>query len=136
MNPLLQIKTALLIIQFSLALLWIYQGLIPKLCFHAADELRIWQLQGLSSPLIQALINVSGGAEIIFGVLFCLFRQEKILHLLNILALLSLSVLIVLIVALDPTYFTQAFNPFVMNTAMIALSIVALQLLNIQKSLR
>ena len=133
MNPLLQIKTPLLIIQFSLALLWIYQGLIPKLCFHAADELRIWQLQGLSSPLIQALINVSGGAEIIFGVLFCLFRQEKILHLLNILALLSLSVLIV---ALDPTYFTQAFNPFVMNTAMITLSIVALQLLNIQKSLR
>ena len=133
MNPLLQIKTALLIIQFSLALLWIYQGLIPKLCFHATDELRIWQLQGLSSPLIQASINVSGGAEIIFGVLFCLFRQAKILHLLNILVLLSLSVLII---ALDPAYFTQAFNPFVMNTAMIALSIVALQLLNIQKSLR
>ena len=133
MNPLLQINTPLLIIQFSLALLWIYQGLIPKLCFHAADELRIWQLQGLSSPLIQALINVSGGAEIIFGVLFFLFRQAKILHLLNILALLSLSILIV---ALNPAYFTQAFNPFVMNTAMITLSIVALQLLNIQKSLR
>ena len=60
-------------------------------------------------------------------------RVTKILHLLNILALLSLSVLIVI---LDPAYFTQAFNPFVMNTAMIALSIVALQLLNIQKSLR
>jgi len=35
---------ALLSIHLALAVLWIYQGLVPKILFQAADELRIWQL--------------------------------------------------------------------------------------------
>lgn len=129
MNSIVSLKTPLLLIQSSLGLLWIYQGLIPKLYFQAADEIRIWQLQGLAQPLIVPLVQLSGGAEIIFGVLLCIFKQAKILHQLNILALLSLSLLLLW---LDPRYFSQAFNPFVMNLAMITLSILALQLRNLQ----
>ncbi|WP_265733425.1 hypothetical protein [Acinetobacter sp. ANC 4648] len=46
--------------------------------------------------------------------------------------MISLSLLIILT---DPLYFSHTFNPFVMNLAMAALSIVALQLIRVQTEL-
>jgi len=43
--------------------------------------------------------------------------------------------LFLLVVAIVyPHYFARGFNPFIMNTAMATLSIVAIQLLNAQKA--
>lgn len=118
------IGNTLLIINITLAVLWIYQGLIPKLMYSALDEQRLWQLQGIVE-LKMLLIEVSGFLEIIFGVLFLIFRHSKILHYLNILGMVGLSLLIVIT---DIQYFQQAFNPFVMNIGMAMLSVIALQL--------
>ena len=124
-------SSALLSIHICLAILWIYQGLIPKILFKAPDELRIWQLQGINEMPALALMQFSGCIEIIFGTLFLIFRRNRLLHLLNITGMLGLSLLIVII---DIGYFRQAFNPFVMNLAMAALSVVALQLITAKPS--
>jgi hypothetical protein len=87
-------------------------------------------LQGFNSCPFSELIELSGFGEIIFGGLFLIFRQSKLLHYFNIIAML-LFLLVVAIVY--PHYFAQGFNPFIMNTAMAALSIVAIQLFNAQK---
>lgn len=71
-------------------------------------------------------MQFSGYIGIIFGMLFLVFKQSKILLFLNILGMLGLSLLIAII---DMRYFQNAFNPFVMNVAMASLSIIALQLL-------
>jgi len=126
-NP---IKNILLTVNLTLAILWIYQGLVPKILFHAVDEQRLWELQGIGEIRMLFLIQISGYIEIIFGILFIIFKQSKLLHYLNILGMIGLSLLIVLT---DLSYFQQAFNPFVMNVAMAMLSLIALQLLKLQK---
>lgn len=120
-------------IQLSLAVLWIYQGLVPKILFQAQDELRIWLLQGFDESLALTLMQLSGAAEMIFGCLLLMLKPSRLLHGLNILAMLGLSLLII---ALEPLYFSKAFNPFVMNGAMAALSACALQLLRIAETPR
>ncbi|MBJ9952403.1 MULTISPECIES: DoxX-like family protein [unclassified Acinetobacter] len=132
MNPLQTINRALLSIHITLAVLWIYQGLVPKLIFKVIEEQQFWQFTGIQFLSIPRLIELSGIGEIIFGVLFLIFRQSKMLHYLNIVAMLFF---IVVVAVVYPHYFVQGFNPFIMNTAMAALSIVALQLLNIPKDL-
>lgn len=120
-------------VQLSLAALWIYQGLVPKILFQAQDELRIWLLQGFDADLALTLMQLSGAAEIIFGCLLLILKPSRLLHGLNILAMLALSLLII---ALEPLYFSKAFNPFVMNGAMVALSACAIQLLRIAEAPR
>lgn len=120
-------------IQLSLAALWIYQGLVPKILFQAQDELRIWLLQGFDESLALALMQLSGAAEMMFGCLLLTLKPSRLLHGLNILAMLGLSLLII---ALEPLYFSKAFNPFVMNGAMAALSACAIQLLRIAEAPR
>lgn len=120
-------------IQLSLAALWIYQGLVPKILFQAQDELRIWLLQGFDAGLALRLMQLSGAAEMMFGCLLLMLKPSRLLHGLNILAMLGLSLLII---ALEPLYFSKAFNPFVMNGAMAALSACALQLLRIAEASR
>ena len=119
-------RNILLTIRITLAVLWIYQGLIPKVLYKAQDEQYIWQQQGFDELISLILMQFSGYIEIIFGMLFLVFKQSKILHFLNILGMLGLSLLIAII---DMRYFQNAFNPFVMNVAMASLSIIALQLL-------
>ena len=120
-------------IQLSLAALWTYQGLVPKILFQAQDELRIWLLQGFDESLALALMQLSGAAEMMFGCLLLTLKPSRLLHGLNILAMLGLSLLII---ALEPLYFSKAFNPFVMNGAMAALSACAIQLLRIAEAPR
>lgn len=123
-------KKTLQTIHMSLAILWIYQGVIPKILFQADDERRIWMLQGFNDQAAISLMQCSGSIEIIFGALFLTGYKTLALHYLNIVGMLGLSFLI-LIVA--PHYFTQAFNPFVMNIAMLALSLTAICLIKDQE---
>ena len=120
------LRNILWTIHITLAVLWVYQGLIPKVLYKAQDEQYIWQQQGFDELISLILMQFSGYIEIIFGMLFLVFKQSKILLFLNILGMLGLSLLIAII---DIRYFQNAFNPFVMNVAMASLSIIALQLL-------
>lgn len=131
MNKSKTIDHALLTIHVTLAVLWIYQGIVPKIIYNALEEQRFWQYLGLDELSMLFLIKISGYIEIIFGLLFLIFRQSKILHVFNILGLIALTIVVAVIY---PLYFTSSFNPFVMNLAMIGLSVVAIQLLNTQTS--
>ena len=127
-----QLTYILLGIHFCLAVLWVYQGLVPKLLYHAADEQYLWQAQGIDEIPMLFMIEISGYIERAFGLLFLILRQSKILHILNIIGMFGLTLLICIT---DMRYFQQAFNPFVMNVAMAMLSIVALQLLKLKQQL-
>lgn len=106
------------IIHYTLAFLWVYQGLIPKVLFINKDEIAIWMWFGLSHDLAEIAGRFSGLCEIIFGVCF-LLTQSKYIHYLSITALVGLFALVALVL---PHTLAQAFNPVVMNTAMVALS--------------
>ena len=107
-------------INLTLAFLWIYQGLIPKLLFINADEIYIWQWFGLSYEYAKFAGQLSGIVEIIFGLLF-IFCVNKYLHVLSIFGLVGLFLLVIILL---PNSLISAFNPVVMNIAMISLSVI------------
>ena len=106
-------------INLSLAFLWGYQGLIPKILFINPDEIAIWQTFGFSYAQAQLAGRGSGILECIFALLF-LFNSSKYLHYLSILSLVFLFALVAFLI---PDSLIRAFNPVVMNLAMISLSI-------------
>lgn len=123
-----KLNPPLRLIQITLALLWIYQGLVPKLLFQSSTEIQIWQSMGFDIQLVQIGVIMSGIMEILFGAAFLVWRKSVLMHQLNILGLTGLLMLIVL---LNPEQLTTAFNPVVMNIAMISLSIVAIQFMRV-----
>lgn len=117
-------------IHISLAILWIYQGVVPKLIFQVHEEHIFWQALGVQDSWISFMIQLSGIVEVIFGLLFIIsnaLTPSKRLHYLNILAMIFFCIVVMI---LYPQYYAAAFNPFVMNIAMAVLSIVALQILS------
>ena len=118
------------LIQITLAVLWIYQGLVPKILFQSNAEIAIWQAIGLELHLAKIAVALSGLIEIAFGCTFLIWQKAVFIHQLNI---LGLSGLLLLITFTDPLQLTTAFNPVIMNIAMIAISMIAIQLLNLSK---
>jgi hypothetical protein len=117
--------SALTCIQLTLAFLWIYQGLVPKLLFINADEIAVWQWFGLSYQHAIWAGQAAGVGEIFFGLLF-LFSRHRYLHYINIAALIGLFILISLLI---PETLIRAFNPVAMNLSMLSLSFVFLSLI-------
>lgn len=123
-----KLNPPLRLIQITLALLWIYQGLVPKLLFQSSAEIQIWQSMGFDIQLAQIGVIMSGIMEILFGAAFLVWCKSVLMHQLNILGLTGLLMLIGL---LNPEQLTTAFNPVVMNIAMMILSIVAIQFMRV-----
>ncbi|MFH7807739.1 DoxX-like family protein [Acinetobacter sp. BSP-153] len=119
-NPLLKF------INLSLAFLWGYQGLVPKILFINPDEIAIWQTFGFSYAQAQLAGQLSGVLECVFALLF-LFNSSKYLHYLSIFSLVFLFALVTFLI---PDSLVRAFNPVVMNLAMISLSICYCMLRN------
>ena len=113
-------------INLSLAFLWGYQGLIPKILFINPDEIAIWQTFGLSYAQAQLAGWGSGILECIFALLF-LLSSSKYLHYLSIFSLVFLFALVAFLI---PNSLIRAFNPVVMNLAMISLSLCYCMLRN------
>ncbi|GAA5180412.1 hypothetical protein GCM10023345_01710 [Acinetobacter kookii] len=85
---------------------------------------------GVELPLAKMAVSLSGVIEMAFGCSFLLWQRAVILHQLNIMGLAGLLGLIALT---DPMQLSTAFNPVVMNIAMLVLSMLAIQLLNVSK---
>lgn len=123
-HPKQAIKAQLTVLFSSLALslVWIYQGLIPKLLFTNTGEIEILKQSGLFGGNEKNVLTLIGFAEIIFGFIILLIHKKSV-HIANIIALL---LLIAGAIFSNPVIFTFPFNPFSLNVSMIALSIIAI----------
>lgn len=109
--------------QLTLAFIWIYQGLVPKLLAKSSGELEILRGSGLFSGYEELVLAGIGIVEILFGLLFVIARGNRRIHVVNIAALIVLTVAALFS---QPLLFIAPFNPVTLNIAMIGLSIVAL----------
>jgi hypothetical protein len=108
-------------VRLTLALIWIYQGVVPKLLFRDTGELAILQHSGMFPGYEPTVLSAVGVLEILFGVLFLWRWRSRSLFLLNIVVLgvLGLGALVS-----QPQVFLAPFNPLTLSVAMIALSLV------------
>ncbi|HLK60401.1 MAG TPA: DoxX-like family protein [Chthonomonadaceae bacterium] len=109
--------------RLTLALLWLYQGLIPKLLFRDTGELAILQHSHLFPGLEGRVLTCVGIGEMLFGLALLLcWRSRRLLKLNNLLMIvLTLGALFS-----QPALFVAPFNPLTLNVAMIGLGLAGL----------
>ena len=118
----LNAQISVLLVNLTLGIIWIYQGLIPKILFTDTGEIEILRQSGLFNGNEENLLTIIGITEIAFGVAL-IFIHRKVLQYLNILGLCFLTVGAIFS---DLMIFTLPFNPFSLNISMIALSLIAI----------
>jgi hypothetical protein len=108
--------------RIAVVFVWLWHGLVPKLLFHNADELRMLQVTGWNFSSLSSMVSWFGAAEIVTGVAGLLFWRWR-----GYLALTAVGMIVALAtVALrSPEYLYAAFNPVTLNLCVLALSIVA-----------
>lgn len=101
-----------LVSRVSLALVFVYQGLVPKLIFRHPDELAMVRSLGLSDSASRALCIGIGIAEILLGIILILAWRATWPAWL-ILAAMPVSVLAVALSS--PNHLIEPFNPITLN---------------------
>jgi hypothetical protein len=104
--------------RFGLGLMWLYQGLVPKLIV-ADGEMALAEAAGIGSP--ELLVTAVGVAEIMFGVTFLIFSRWRWPYVATGVAMVPLTLVVLLT---DGSSFGDPFNPLVLNLLAIALSFV------------
>jgi uncharacterized membrane protein YphA (DoxX/SURF4 family) len=103
--------------RLSLAIIWIWHGLVPKLLSQHIDERTMLAQAGLPVGLLPWI----GGLEILFGALMLYGWNWRSIFLANIAFIVPVTAAVALN---SPAYLTAAFNPVTLNLAMLALSLV------------
>lgn len=122
-------KSIYLVCRLSIAFVWLYHGLVPKLLGPHADEISMNMAIGFSESQAVVIAYIGGVGEILFGALILLFWKHRwplLLSAIFIFGLLCFSMIFV------PKLALAAFNPVTTNVTVIALSLVAYWLHNAQ----
>lgn len=111
------------IARLALAFVFIYQGSVPKLLAHDADELSMLSSMGVPPHLLSVAVSLFGVAEILLGVCLLAFWRSR-WPLVATLALMALATLTVIFIA--PGYLSAAFNPISLNVAVGTIALIDL----------
>lgn len=114
----------------TVAFIWFYQGLVPKILFLHEDELAMSTAAGLSQAGAIKLATIGGALEIAMSVAVLLFWRQRWPLLLTVAAMI---VLLALVCMAQPILLVAAFNPLTINIAMAVLSMVSLHFLRLIK---
>ncbi|OUS69200.1 hypothetical protein B1748_31785 [Paenibacillus sp. MY03] len=105
-----------------LSLLWLYEGLLPKLISPDSGELQLYRATGLFPNLEHVLLPLLGVAEIGMGIAIALWHRRRAVY-------VGQSILLVLLggtaIAGTPELLLSPFNPLVLTVPMLALAIIA-----------
>ena len=106
--------------QISLALIWLYQGLVPKLLLRHADELTMLIRGGVAPSSAVTVLTLFGLAEIAFGLALLVGWRQRAVLLINI-PLMILATVGVAVAA--PEFLGAAFNPVTLNLSILILAL-------------
>ena len=105
----------------TLAIVFLWHGLVPKLLYRHLDELALLRDAGLSAAAAARTLTIVGVAEVAYGALLLAAWRVRIL------LPLATGVMLVItpgILAHSPRFVPAAFNPVTLNLCVAALGIV------------
>jgi len=109
--------------RLTIAFVWFYHGLVPKLVIRNADELKMLHDAGIAASELIRTLSLLGYLEICFALMLVIFWKSR-WPLWFTIAAMFLAALGVAITS--PNYLTGAFNPVTLNLAVSALAVVGL----------
>jgi hypothetical protein len=108
--------------RITLAIIWLYQGLVPKLLFgESSGELETIRASGLFNGYEGGVLMAASTIEIVLGVLMLALWRVRWMMPLNIALLILLGIAVAIT---DAHMFTKQFNPATLNVGMIMLAMV------------
>lgn len=102
--------------RLSIAFIWIWQGLVPKLIFRHVDEGQMLAQAGLSVGLLPWI----GAGEVLVGILILYTWRVRAIFLANAVLMVVITAAVA---ARSPGYLEAAFNPVTLNLGVLALAI-------------
>ncbi len=109
--------------RLTIASIWFYHGLIPKLITRNPDELRMLRDAGIADPDLYRMLAVLGFAEIFFSLIVVIFWRSRWPLWLTVAAMFMATFGVTVT---SPSYLTGAFNPLTLNIAVAALAVIGL----------
>ena len=106
-----------LLARIALALVWIHEGIVPKILAVRASELELVANSGLVIGSPQRTLAILGVAEIIAGVWLLFGRAERVTALAMSLASIAIAGLVVYV---DPTAWTDPFGGISKNLGLVS----------------
>lgn len=108
----------------TLAFLWLYQGLVPKLLFPLGGELQLLRATEVVPAAAEyTLIYLLGLTELILAIAILVGHRSKLLYGIQSLLLVGLSIAAI---AAEPALSAAPFNPVTLTMPMLALTYIAL----------
>ncbi|MCO7189039.1 MULTISPECIES: DoxX-like family protein [unclassified Pseudoalteromonas] len=117
--------------RLTIAFVWLYHGLVPKLLHVAPLEWQISASLGLEDALTHLLIRFAGIGEIIWAIVFFIWYRTAAIIYMNIIALVGL---LLAVAVLQPVILFEAFNPLTTNLPLIVLSALLLPKVPLKKT--
>lgn len=109
--------------RLTLAFVWLYHGVVPKLLYHNSDEIRMLADAGVSASHLPRFVSLFGWLEVGFALILIIFWQERW----PLWCTIAAMVVATLAVAVNsPAYLTDAFNPLTLNLAVAVLATIGL----------
>jgi len=105
----------------TLALVFLWHGLVPKLLYRHPDELALLRDGGLSSSAAARMVVTIGITEVAFGLALLLAWRVRALLLTAAVAMLGMTAGVL---ANSPRFVPAAFTPVTLNLCVAALGIV------------
>lgn len=111
------------ICRFSLAFIWIYQGLVPKWLGPHADELSMNVLAGFTPEQAPVISYLAGTLEVLLGLAILLLHRHRWPYAVSAVFIASLYLFTVV---MANQFLLSAFNATTVNLAVFSLSVIAL----------
>lgn len=111
------------ICRHTIAFVWLYQGLVPKLLGPHQDEMAMNRSVGIDEATATFVAYTGGGLEMILGVLVFLYYKSAWPFLMTAMAMIGLLAFTAIY---TPLFMVAAFNPTTINVSLVALSAIAL----------
>lgn len=115
--------STLSICRITLAFIWFYQGLVPKWLGPHADELAMNAAAGFDAQQSVWIAFAGGAMEMALGVWLLICHSSRFPY---VVSATVIAILYVFTVIYAPQFLTSAFNSITVNSAVLALSIIAL----------
>lgn len=116
---------AYLLGRLTIALLWIYQGLVPKLLGPHPDERVLNMAMGLSADAADQFSRAAGLGEVLMGLAVLAFWRHRWPLVLTAVAMIGLLVIVAIAA---PHFLLGAFSPVASNLPTLALALICLQM--------
>jgi hypothetical protein len=103
-------------------LLWLYEGIVPKLLYPEAGELTLMKQVGWFAGIELLMVHLIGFGEVALGIASVIFHRKNGIYIAQILLLLTLTLPALLY---EPHLLMSPFNPLTLAMPMIGLCLIA-----------